>query len=72
MIKNYKAIAHDKSTATVKIVTVEASTKQEAVESLRKNGYRVDASKVKEENLFNYIISMPGNYTDWSIRKIPF
>lgn len=70
-MKTYKAIVNYKYSLADKIVTVDASTKQEAVKSIRKNGYDVDARKVKEENLFNYIISLPGNYIDWSIRKIP-
>lgn len=70
-MKNYSAVVKDGS-RIVFIRGQEYPTKAAFIHDLRANGYKVNPRKVKESDLFDYII----NHTDcspwdWDLRKIP-
>lgn len=72
-MKTYKAIVTDKETKRTVIVESEAYTKAEFIHDLRRNGYAVNPYKVKEKEVFTYIMEFTNCYPwDWEhINKVP-
>lgn len=72
-MKLYKAFVWDKRNK--KYVTIESreDNKSTFIDSLRKNGYRVNPIKVKEADVFDYIMKHTNcNSWDWKeIKKVP-
>ncbi len=73
-MKKYSAIVKDKYDDN-KIVIIkyqEYRTKAEFIKDLRFNGYAVNPLKVKESDLFDYIINKTDCYKwDWQMKRIP-
>lgn len=68
-MKQYKALV--KFNGEAKVITSEYNTKAEFVKELRANGYQVNDKKVKEAELFDWIIENTNcTDADWSIRSI--
>lgn len=68
-MKKYKAIVKFEGVAT--IIEAEYRTKKEFIEDLKRNGYKVNPSKVKEADLFDYILNNTDCTEDaWKIKKI--
>ena len=71
MMKEYKAIVKDKETKEKRIVTFEATGLQDALNTLRKNGYAVSNYKVKPADVFDYIINNT-NCNEWDWKEIKY
>lgn len=68
-MKRYKALVKYEGKAT--IIEAEYRTKKEFIEDLNRNGYKVNPLKVKEADLFDYIINNTDCSEDaWKIKKI--
>ena len=68
----YKTLATDKQTGERVTIEREYNTKQEFIADVRRNGYKVNAKRTKETNLYNWIIENTNcNERDWEIRSIP-
>lgn len=72
-MKRFKGIVKDKVTKKTVIIESEANTKADFINDLRQNGYAVCAYKVKEANVFDYIMEYTNCYSwDWKeINKVP-
>lgn len=71
-MRKYKAIVTDKMTGKVTVIESEQNSKSEFIHDLRRNGYSVNADKVKREDVFDYIMEHTDCYPwDWKIRKVP-
>ncbi len=73
-MKKYSAVVKDKynNNKVIFIKEQEYRTKEEFIKDLRFNGYRVNPKKVKEAELFEYILNKTDCYDwDWALRKIP-
>ena len=55
-MKTYKAIVTDKETRERKIIERAYKTKGQFITDLRKNGFAVNIDKVKESEVFDWII----------------
>ena len=71
-MKTYKALVKDKLTKGIVIIESEYNCKKDFIQDLRSNGYSVDSNKVKEKEVFDYIINNTNcNPWDWKeINKI--
>lgn len=68
-MKRYKALVKYEGKAT--IIEEEYRTKKEFIEDLKRNGYKVNPLKVKEIELFDYIVNNTDCSEDaWKIKKI--
>lgn len=68
-MKKYKALVKYEGKAT--IIEAEYNTKKEFIEDLKRNGYKVNPLKVKEVELFDYIVNNTNCSEDaWKIKKI--
>lgn len=68
-MKRYKALVKYEGKAT--IIEEEYRTKKEFIEDLKRNGYKVNPLKVKEVELFDYIVNNTDCSEDaWKIKKI--
>lgn len=71
-MRKYKAIVTDKMTGKATVIESEQNSKAEFIHDLRRNGYSVNADKVKREDVFDYIMEYTDCYPwDWKIRKVP-
>lgn len=71
-MKTYKAFVKDKYNGKMVTIEGEYSSKKEFVVDLRKNGYAVNQDKVKEKEIFDYIVKYTNMYPwDWKINKVP-
>lgn len=55
MMKTYRALVVNKETKMVETLTDKFLKRQDFIDDLRRNGYRVVDYRVREEKLFNYI-----------------
>lgn len=68
-MKQYKAVVKFEGAATT--ITGEYRTKKEFIEDLRRNGYQVNDRKVKEAEVFDYIVENTDCSADaWKITKV--
>jgi DNA-binding winged helix-turn-helix (wHTH) protein len=58
-MKQYKAIVKDSKNGARRIISSENNNKQEFIEDLRGNGYKVNASKVMLAKTFDNIMNHP-------------
>lgn len=71
-MKTYKAFVKDKINGKMVTIEGEYNNKKEFVADLRKNGYAVNQDKVKEKEVFDYIIKYTNMHPwDWKINKVP-
>lgn len=56
MTKSFSAIVKDNQTKKTTIITSEYTNKQDFIRDLKNNGYAVNPNKVKESDLFNWIL----------------
>lgn len=67
----YSALVKDGKRLQI-IANQEYRTKKDFIQDLRSNGYKVNPNKVKESNLFDYIMKHTNcNPWDWKLKKIP-
>jgi hypothetical protein len=70
-MKTYSAIVKDGKRVVI-IENQEYRTKAEFIHDLRHNGYKVNPAKVKDSNVFTYIITRTNcNPWDWRINSLP-
>lgn len=66
MEKNFKTIAKDKKTKEYKVIESTARNKKDFICDLRANGYIVTEYKVKEKEVYDWIIeNTNANKWDW-------
>lgn len=69
--KMFKASVIEKETGRFTIIESEYYTKKAFIEDLRDNGYRVNPDKVKEKELYNWIVDNTNcEPIDWKRRYI--
>ena len=67
----YSALVKDGTRLKI-IANEEYKNKKDFIHDLRRNGYKVNPNKVKESNLFDYIMKYTNcNPWDWELKKIP-
>jgi hypothetical protein len=66
-MKTYKAIATNKRTGKIEIIESEYSNKANFIKDIRMHGFRVDTMKVKEADVFDFIMNNTNcNKWDWN------
>ena len=68
-MKTYKGMAIDKETNEPIILEMEYKTKKDFISDVRSNGYSINELRVKESNVYNYIMDNT-NATDDDFRNI--
>jgi hypothetical protein len=66
-MKNYKALVTNNRTGAIEIIEMEYSSKANFIKDIRLNGLKVDPMKVKEADIFDFIMNNTNcNKCDWN------
>ena len=70
-MKTYSALVKD-GNRLVEIKNQDYNRKVDFIHDLRRNGYKVNPNKVKEQSLYDYIVNKTNcNSWDWDLKSIP-